>query len=352
MANWFTKRNFFITLGIIFVILCFIYIIPVSLPIIFALFTALLIDPLVILVEKKFKWNRKVAVIWIFVFILVILSFLLYYTVTQLIGKMIDLTKSAPEYFNTLSGIWIDMQNKLFQYTAGMPAEVIVAIQKEFKSIFEVMRDAILDFLSYEKITSLLAEVPNFLISLTFFILALFLFMLELPALKNMVFKYLTQESAEKVRIMVAKLNSIVFGFAKAQILVSLIILAITFVGLMFIKPEYAIVMSLIIWFIDLIPILGSIIVLAPWALYYFASGDISTASQLSFLAIVLMIIRRVVEPKVMGTHIGLKPLPTLISMFIGLKLLGIIGFFLGPLVVILFTTAREVGIIRINFKI
>lgn len=352
LAKWFTKRIFFIALSIILIILCFIYIIPVSLPIILALFTALLIDPLVNLTEKKFKWKRKVAVISVFIFILAILSSLLYYTVTRLIGKIIDLTKAAPGHFNTLSGIWIDMQNKLFQYTAGMPAEVIQAIQEEFKSIFDLMRESILNLLSYEKITSLLADVPNFLVSLIVFIIALFLFMLELPELKKMTFKYLTQETAEKVRFMVSKLNSIVFGFAKAQFLVSLIILAATFVGLLLIKPQYAIVMSLVIWIIDLIPILGSIIILAPWALYYFVSGDVSTGSQLTFLAIVLLVIRRTVEPKVMGSQIGLKPLPTLIAMFIGLKLFGFIGFFLGPLLVILFTTAREAGIIRINFKI
>ena len=352
MAKWFTKRTFLLALSIVLIILCFIFIVPVSLPIIFALFTALLINPLVKLTEKKFKWKRQVAVLSVFLFILAILSFILYYTVTQLIGKIIDFTKSAPSYFNTLSGIWIDMQNKLFQYTSGMPAEVIQAIQEEFKSIFEVIRKAILDLLSYEKITALLTEVPNFLVSLIVFIIALFLFMLELPELKKIIFNYLTQETAEKARFMISKLNSIIFGFVKAQLLVSLIILAVTFVGLLLIKPQYAIVMSLVIWFIDLIPILGSIIILAPWALYYFVSGDASTGSQLIFLAIVLMVIRSVVEPKVMGTQIGLKPLPTLISMFIGLKLFGLIGFFFGPLIVILFTTAHEAGIIRINFKI
>lgn len=288
----------------------------------------------------------------VFIFILAILSFILYYTVTQLIGKIIDFTKTAPDYFNTLSGIWIDMQNKLFQYTSGMPAEVIEAIQKEFKSIFEVIRKAILDLLSYEKITALLAEVPNFLVSLTVFIITLFLFMLELPELKKIMFNYLTRETAEKVHYMISKLNTIIFGFAKAQLLVSLIILAVTFVGILLIKPQYAILMSLVIWFIDLIPILGSIIILAPWALYYFVSGDVSTGSQLIFLAIVLMVIRSVVEPKVMGTQIGLKPLPTLISMFVGFKLFGLIGLFLGPLLVILITTAYEAGIIRFNFKL
>ena len=352
MSKWFTKRNFIIALSIIISILIFFYIIPIAIPIILALLTAMVIDPLVRLVEKKFKWDRKIAVISIFIFILAILSSVLYYTVTRLIGKIIDFTKAAPGHFNTLSGMWIDMQNKLFQYTAGMPKEVIDSIQIGFKNVFDSIRIAILDLLSYEKITSVLADVPNFLVSLIVFIIALFLFMLELPDLKKSVFKYFTQSTAEKVRFMVTKLNSIVFGFVKAQLLVSIIIFVVTLVGLLFIKPEYAIVMSIIIWIIDVIPILGSIIILAPWSLYYFISGDVATGTQMAILAIILLVIRRTVEPKIMGSQIGLKPLPTLIAMFIGLKLIGFLGFFIGPIVVILFTTAREAGMIKVNFKI
>lgn len=350
--KWFTKRNFFIALGVILFILFIIFIIPISLPIILALLTAMIIDPLVKIVQKKFKWDRKLAVISVFIFILGILSSILYYTVTRLIGKIIDLTKAAPGHFNTLSGIWIDMQNKLFQYTAGMPTEVIEAIQLEFIKVFNSMRIAILNLLSYEKITALLTDIPNFLVSLIVFIIALFLFMLELPMLRDSFFKYLTHSTAEKVRLMITRLNSVFFGFVKAQFLVSLIIFAVTFVGLLIIKPEYAIVMSIVIWIIDIIPILGSIIILAPWSLYYFVSGDISTGTKLAVLAIIILIIRRTIEPKIMGSHIGLNPLPTLIAMFIGLKILGFVGFFIGPVVVILFTTAREAGIIKINFKI
>ena len=352
MSKWLTKRNFIITLSLILITLVSIIILPVSLPIIFALLIALIIEPIVKLTKKKFKWNRKVSVIAVFMFILAIIASLLYYTVTQLIGKIIDFTKAAPDYFNSLSGVWIDIQSKLFQYTSGMPDEVVKSVQKEFKNIFDSIRESILDLLSYEKIMSLMAEIPNFLVSFIVFIIALFLFMLELPELRKMLFRHLTTSTAEKVRFMITRLNLVIFGFLKAQLLVSLIILAVTFIGLLLIIPKYAIVMSLVIWIIDIIPILGSIIILAPWSLYLFISGDVATATQLAILAAVLLIIRRTVEPKVMGSQIGLSPLPTLIAMFIGLKLIGFLGFFIGPLVIILLSTAREAGIIKMNFRI
>ncbi|MBE1553587.1 sporulation integral membrane protein YtvI [Sporosarcina limicola] len=352
MSKWLTKRNFIITLSVVVTILIIIFILPVSIPIIFALLTSLLIDPLVRLTEKKFKWSRKLSVISVYIFILALITSVLYYTVTRLIGKIIEFTKEAPEYFNSLSGVWIDAQSKLFQYTSSMPHDVVKTVQKEFGTIFESMRVSILNLMSYDKIMGLMTDIPNFLVSLIVYMIALFLFMLELPELRKTMFRHMTTSTAEKVRYMITKLNSVFFGFMKAQLLVSLIILAVTFVGLLLIVPEYAIVMSLVIWIIDIIPILGSIIILAPWSLYEWISGDVATGTKLAILAVILLIIRRTVEPKVMGSHIGLSPLPTLIAMFVGLKLIGFLGFFIGPLVVILFTTAREAGIIRMNFRI
>jgi predicted PurR-regulated permease PerM len=234
LAKWLTTRNISITLIIILITITFIYIIPVSIPIIFALLTAIFIDPIVRLTEKKFKWNRKTSVISVFIFILVILALFFYYAVTQLVGKIIHFTKVAPEYFNSLSGVWIDAQSKLFQYTSGMPNDVVTAIQKEFKNIFESIQELILGLLSYDKIMALMAEVPNFLVSLSFYVIALFLFMLELPELKKMLFRHLTTSTAEKARFIIAKLNSAFFGFMKAQFIVSFIILAVAFVVIVF----------------------------------------------------------------------------------------------------------------------
>ena len=141
-------------------------------------------------------------------------------------------------------------------------------------------------------------------------------------------------------------------GFFKAQFLVSLIIFAVSLIGLLIMSPKLAFVMSLIIWLIDLIPIIGSIIIVGPWALIEFIQGDIHAGIGLTILAIVLLIIRRTVEPKVMGQYMGISPLAALISMFLGVHLLGIAGFILGPLILIAYMVAKEAGIIKLNFKL
>lgn len=352
MAKWVTKRNSIIITGIILFILFLYFILPISIPIVLALFAAFLMEPLVELTMRRYKLTRKVAVILLFSLFLTVTSIFLYFAITQMIGKIIQLTKTAPEYFNKLTGIWIDIQNTLFRFTEGLPIEIVESIQNELDGLLINMRDSLLAILDYETVTSIMTSIPNLFISFIFFLIALFLFMLELNELKKMVFRHLTTETAEKLRFMISRLNKVIFGFLKAQLLVSLIVLSVTLVGLFLITPKYAIVMSFVIIFIDILPILGSTMVLAPWAAYQFISGDVADGTKLAILAIVLSLIRRIIEPKVMGTHIGLSPLATLISMFIGLKLFGLFGLFIGPFVVIVFTTAREAGIIKMNFRV
>ena len=350
--KWLTKRTLTTAIVIAVLILISIYILPVSIPLITALITAIFLEPLVNFIHKRLKWRRKSSVISVFILFLVIVSGLLYWTITQLVGQIIQFTKMVPEYINSLSAMWDEFQRFFFRSTEDMPVEVVSSFETELAGIMDEIRNWILTIVNYDTISNLLTGIPSFLVSFIVFLIALFLFMLDLPDLKVMLFNRLKDSTAEKVRFMFARLNKVIFGFLKAQFLVSCIIFIVSLISLAFITPEYAIVMSLLIWLIDFIPILGSIIVLTPWFTYEFITGDIVQGTQLAILALVLLIIRRTVEPKVMGTQIGLSPLATLIAMFIGLQLIGFLGFFVGPLIVILFTSAREAGMIKIDFKV
>lgn len=349
----FKKENIKYIILFIFILLISIFILPVSVPIILALLTAIVIEPVVKFTQRIFKWKRKPAVITNFIFFLTIISALLYFSVTKLISQLLYTSKVIPYHLNTLTGIWIDIQNNVFQYTEGLPLEVVQSIQDKFNAALTSMKDALLDLLSYSNISALLANIPGFLVNFIVFMIALFLFMLDLENLSQKFFFFLKEGTAEKVRVMTNSVKKVTIGFMKAQILASFIILGVSLIGLLFIVPlKVAIIMSLVIWIIDVIPILGSIAVLAPWAGYLFLVGDTVFATKLTVLAIILLIIRRAVEPKLMGSQMGISPLAILIAMFIGAKLFGFLGFLIGPLVVILFITAREAGMIRLNFKI
>lgn len=274
------------------------------------------------------------------------------FIVTKAATQAVNFVEDVPEYFNQLNEMYADWEDDFQSYTKNLPPEFVSQISSGLEENLTSLSETAKEKITIDNIADIFAKVPQYLISFLVYLIALFLFMLELPVLKANFYNLLTKESAEKVSYMNQRLASVTLGFLKAQFLVSVVIFISSLIGLFIIAPEVAIIMSLVIWVIDFIPLIGSIIILAPWSLFMFLSGDTSTGMKLAILAIILLAIRRTVEPKVMGRHIGLSPLATLIAMFLGLQIIGFLGFLLGPLFVIGFNSAREAGIIKWNFRI
>lgn len=352
MNRTITRKTVFRTLVIIGLIIAGYFIIPVSVPIILAGITAFLLEPIVMFFKRKWKMSRKIAVAFIYIVSAVFISVMCYFTITQLMSQIISISKQTPYYISKLSDMWLQMQGHISQYTEDFPPEVRTSLQNTTSDFVKRIEESFLTFFNYNKVTSFFAEIPSLFISLLVYMIALFLFMLDLPKLKGIVYKYLKPTTANKMKIITTRLKDAFFGFMKAQVLVSFIIGGVALIGLFIIQPKYAITMAIIIWIIDVIPFLGSIIVLTPWGAYHLLMGHTSLAIKLFILATILLIIRRTVEPKVMGAHIGLSPLPTLIAMFVGLQLFGIVGLLIGPFIIILYFALKETGIIKLNFKI
>ncbi|MUK89557.1 sporulation integral membrane protein YtvI [Ornithinibacillus sp. L9] len=347
-----TKRQWNLIILLVILLLAFYFILPISLPLIIAFLTALVLNPVVRLLQRRIKFSRRNSVLIIFLLFLLLSGVLGTFIVTKTVTQVVDFVEAVPTYINQLNNIYEDWEENLKQYTKDLPPEFFEEISNSLEGYITEISNTVKEKITIENISKVFAVIPQYLISIIVYLIALFLFMLELPKLTAKMYNLLTKETAEKVTFMTNRVKNVIVGFFKAQFLVSILIFIVTLLGLLLIVPEIALVMSIIIWLIDLIPIIGSIIILGPWALFMLLAGDVTMAIKLAMLAIILLAIRRTVEPKVMGKHIGLSPLATLIAMFLGLQLLGILGFILGPLAVIVFNSAREAGIIKWDMKI
>lgn len=346
------KRYLYIGLGITAVLLIMYFILPVSVPLILAFITALFLTPAVKMLAGRRRISRNTAVFIVFVVFAGLLALLVYFVLTRALTQLNTFLDNLPVIINEVNLAWMSVLESLRGQFDHMSSDIVDTIDAEVTRMLIDMRQGLQEMNVIGWVTAFILSIPSYIVSLLVYLIALYLFLLDIPRLKTKFFQYLKPETAEKVQFMSSRLSYVIFGFFKAQFLVSIIIFIVTFIGLLIIAPEVALIMSIVIWLIDFIPIIGSIAILAPWAGYYLFTGDTPMAVQLFILAGLLLTIRRTVEPKVMGHHIGLSPLATLISLYIGLMLLGGIGFILGPLIVILFTSAREAGIIKINFKV
>ena len=105
------------------------------------------------------------------------------------------------------------------------------------------------------------------------------------------------------------------------------------FIGLSLLRVNYALLVALLVAIVDIFPILGTGTILIPWAVFALVSGNVGLGSGLLILYGVSLIVRQVLEPKIVGNSIGLHPLATLAAVYLGIKFTGFLGIFIGPIV-------------------
>jgi sporulation integral membrane protein YtvI len=141
------------------------------------------------------------------------------------------------------------------------------------------------------------------------------------------------------------KLISSLGSYLKAEVILVMISFIITIIGLFImnirgLNVQYPLLAALVIGFVDALPILGSGTVIVPWAVISALDGDIELALALLILLAVISIVRQFIEPKVVSKQIGIHPIFTLIAMYTGFKVIGIIGLLLGPIILIIINNA------------
>lgn len=142
-------------------------------------------------------------------------------------------------------------------------------------------------------------------------------------------------------------LKQALFGYAKAQLVMISITTVVVIAGLWIIGVKNALSIGLLIGFVDLLPYLGVGAVMVPWIAYAFLIGDWQLGTGLSALYGIVLVARQTVEPKVLASSVGLDPLPTLIAMFVGLKLFGILGLLIGPFIAVVLTACHRANVFR-----
>ena len=118
----------------------------------------------------------------------------------------------------------------------------------------------------------------------------------------------------------------------KTQGALLFIITMVCILGMALIGNPYYIMAGIFIGVLDALPIFGTGTVLLPWCLLCLAAGNWGRALILLCLYLVCYFLREFLESRMMGGQVGLTPLETLASVYVGLQLFGFFGFILGPL--------------------
>lgn len=168
--------------------------------------------------------------------------------------------------------------------------------------------------------------IPNAFIGIIMVVLSAYFFISDRDEVTCWLKKVTPQSIRWRMEIMFSTLKYAVGGYFKAQLQIMAVLGGILFVGFMILGVPYAIVWAVLIAFLDFLPFFGTAITLVPWAIYKFLGGDYKMTIGLLILYVLTQLIRQLIQPKLVGDRVGLKPIPTLVFLYLGYKVGSIWG--------------------------
>lgn len=338
------------------------YIAKIAYPFVIAFIIAFLINPIVNFFVKILSFPRGIAVFTTLILFIggIITLFVLF--VVEIIAGANYLSQVLPEYLLTLFNylelffntkilpIYQDFLSTLNHLNKEQQQTLSLNISNLLKELTTNLGVFLSTFLS--KIPLLFTWIPTAATGIIVSLLGTFFISNDWYQIQKMMKKISPPRIFHGIILVINGLKSALFGFIKAQIILISLTMITIFVGLIILDVEYAITIALIIGLVDIIPYLGTGLVFVPWILFEMFTTNYPAAIGLGVLYLVIIVQRQVLEPKILSSSIGLNPLATLMAVFIGYNILGILGLIIGPILLIILTTLHETNILQdtINF--
>lgn len=352
------------------------YALGVCFPIVCAFFIATILQkPKNFLTRKTFLKSGAASVISLFVLIFVILSLIALIGVRAVseISGFIDYITIQIQHIDVLV---TNIENAVMNFIEGLPAFLSETLTESVTTIFTQIReylagqsteltDSITGSLgsafSFSWITTPLSgvistakQIPSILIAVIITLVASCFMTSDYDEIMGFIKRQFPKEKRKDLSRAKVLLKSTLSKMAKAYALIMTVTFTEMFIGLSILKlagiysSNYAVIIAIVTAFVDIIPVLGTGTVLIPWALYNLIVGNYSLAIGLAVIYAVITVIRQIVEPKLVAGQLGLSPVVTITSLYLGLKIFGVLGMIIAPILVTMLKVLNDEGIIHI----
>jgi len=303
-------------------------------PFIIAFLISFAMEPVIKFLMKKTRLARKhSALITLLLFLCTAGSL-----ITILIIKLVSELKSAYEmidqYYAIINQSYTKFMDKVTDFYDWLPAELTANLGALLSETTKFIADLLSKIIKGAVTTAI--SLPQALIFILVTILSTYFLTSDRDRIYNALKSQLPSSWVSKIQTIKNDMFSALFGYIRAQ----LIIMAITFtelcIGFSVIGINQPMLLALLISIFDALPILGTGGILTPWAAYMLIIGEIRMGISLLALYLIVLIVRQLIEPRVLGDQIGIHPLVTLISMYEGLQIFGVGGLIIGPITMLL----------------
>ena len=309
-------------------------------PFLIAFVISLMIEPAIKWIMKKTKLSRRTSSILIFAIVSIIILGSLAWILITLFSESSSLLQSLNDYFDKAYIQFQALMDRFDFDKIHLSDEILNVVQNSTGDILETVSNWLRNSLT--GLINLVTSLPSIAICIGITVVALYFICVDKIYILDQIEHHLPKVWVKKIGSHLRDLIQTLGGYLKAEATLILISFIISLIGLYVLqftgfRIQYPLLMALFIGFVDALPILGSGTVMVPWAIICAINGDFNLGIAIIVLLIIMSVARQVLEPKLVSKNIGVHPIFTLIAMYTGFKVIGIMGLLIGPIVLIIF---------------
>lgn len=324
--------------GIIYLV--FQYCIPVLAPFLFSFVITALISPLIDLLHGKFRIPKKLSAI-----VLVTVSYLALAGILILTGSGIyRWASNADGWFQT---VFVPDVLTISRNISGW----VKNINSDLVPYLQTLRDGLINSIGSKVssvsagiVSSIASSLPAFLVGVIFAVVATYFMATDTDRITAFIATRQSEDTYRKLSAAYLSLKKTLGKYIRAYLLIFVIMFCELTLGLFIAGIEKFVLAALLVAVFDILPVLGSSMILLPWSIILLLTGDYRRGAIMFFVYVVVVVVRQFIEPKIVGKHVGLHPLITLIAMYVGAKLFGGVGLFGFPMCCAVIVQLRSGG--------
>ena len=301
--------------------------------------------------NRKCRVNKTLAAILLVILFYAVIGVLFTLLGVRLFTSIQQLFFYIPQiYARDIEPSLMDLIDSLEKSLSRLDPTMISTLEEVTGNLVKSLGESIssLSMKVIGAISNYASTLPGFLIRVLFTVISTFFLTIDY----DKVMGFLLRQLKEKPRKLALEVKDYVINTLFKCIRSYALIMCITFIelsiGLTILRIDNAILIAFLISIFDILPVLGTGGIMIPWTVLTAIQGDYTMAIGLLCVYLVVTVIRNILEPKIVGSQVGLHQLVTLMSMFVGAQILGVFGLFGLPITLSLLKNLNDKGTIHI----
>jgi predicted PurR-regulated permease PerM len=299
---------------LIFLLLYFLYLVREILAVLFvALILASAVDPWVDWMQRR-KIPRGVGILLIYLVLFSFISLVIYLIVPPIAQEVSNLASNFPRILDKLIAGFSALKEYTYQHG------ILDNIKDSLGTVSSNLQGAAGGVFS--TVTGIFGGIFSF-----FLVLVLTFYMVvEENAIKKLIFSLAPREHQPYIIQLTNRMQKKIGMWLRGQLILSLVIFILIYVGLSILHVEYALVLALIAGLTEFIPYLGPIMAAIPAVFLAFTQAPMLALFVAALYYIVQLVENNILVPKVMEKAVGLNPIVSIAVLLIGFKIAGVVG--------------------------